>query len=171
MTPSMWQRIKKPRILFLDRDGTLNQGLGDRPPNRPDEVHLLPSVAPVLHHYASLGWRLVIVTNQGGVAFGYQTKAQAQTTHQAVLDALPVDVDASYLCPHHPKGTIPAYAIDCPNRKPAPGAILEALDRYSCPPSECLLVGDRESDLDAATAAHIPFQWAADFFCWEPGPL
>jgi histidinol-phosphate phosphatase family protein len=170
MTPSMWERLKAPRLLLLDRDGTLNRGLGNRPPNQPDEVELLPGVGHRLHQYAALGWRLAIVTNQGGVAFGHQTEAQAHATHQAVLDALPVTIDASHLCPHHPGGTISRYAIDCPNRKPAPGAILEALARFGANAQECLFVGDKDTDQQAAEAAGVPFVWAWDFFGWEmPG--
>jgi len=167
-TPPMRQRIKTPRILFLDRDGTLNQTFERRPPNSPDEVELLPSVGAKLCQYAASGWRLVIVTNQGGVAFGYHSRAGAQCVHQAVLDALPVEIDASYLCPHHPRGTISHYAIDCPNRKPAPGAILDALARFEARPSNCLFVGDMETDLLAAQAAGVPFAWASDFFDWTP---
>ena len=164
MTGSMWQRIKTRKLLLLDRDGTLNRGLGARPPNHPSEIELLPGVAAKLQQYAAMGWRIVIVTNQGGVAFGYQTEAQAQATHQALLDALPVDVDASYLCPHHPAGTIPQYAIQCPNRKPAPGAILDALKRFDAHPQDCLFVGDRDTDQQAAAAAGVPFAWARNFF-------
>lgn len=168
MTPTMWQRIKIPRLLLLDRDGTLNRGLGNRPPNHPDEVELLPGVGTKLRQHVALGWRLVIVTNQGGVAFDYQTEAQAQATHQAVLDALPVRVEASYLCPHHPEGTISQYAIACPWRKPAPGAILDALNRFEVRSEDCLMVGDQDTDRQAAEAAGVPFAWAWDFFGWQP---
>jgi histidinol-phosphate phosphatase family protein len=164
MTKSMWQRIKARKLLMLDRDGTLNRSFGTRPPNHPAEVELLPGVAAKLQQYAAMGWRIVIVTNQGGVAFGYQTEARAQATHQALLDALPVDVDASYLCPHHPEGTITRYAIDCPNRKPAPGAILDALERFGAQPQDCLFVGDMDTDRQAAAAAGVPFAWAWNFF-------
>jgi histidinol-phosphate phosphatase family protein len=164
MVPSMWQRIRSGRLLLLDRDGTLNQSLGTGPPNHPAEIRLLPGVAAKLHQHSSMGWRIVIVTNQGGVAFGYLTEAQAYATHQALLDALPVEVDASYLCPHHPKGTLPRYAIPCPNRKPAPGAILDALERFGAHPQECLFVGDRDTDQQAARAAGVPFAWARKFF-------
>jgi histidinol-phosphate phosphatase family protein len=166
MTGNMWARIKIGRLLLLDRDGTLNRSLGNRPPNRPEEVELLPGVATRLHRYAAWGWHIVIVTNQGGIAYGYQTEAQAHATHQAVLAALPVAVDGSYLCPHHPDGTIPEYAITCPNRKPAPGAIHDALDRFQVKPHDCLFVGDQDSDRLAAEAAGVPFEWANDFFGW-----
>jgi histidinol-phosphate phosphatase family protein len=164
MTPSMWERIKVPRLLMLDRDGTLNRGLGNRPPNSPQEIELLPGVGSRLREYAALGWRLVIITNQGGVAFGYQTELQARATHQALLDALPVAVDGSYLCFHHPEGTIPRYAVACPCRKPDPGAILKALADYQARPEDCLFVGDQDSDRQAAEAAGVPFRWAWRFF-------
>jgi histidinol-phosphate phosphatase family protein len=164
MTPTMWARIKGPRILFLDRDGTLNRSFGNRPANHPMEVEVLPGVAARLHHCAAIGWRLVIITNQGGVAFGYLTETEAHAIQQTVLDALPVAVDSTYLCPHHPEGTIDRYAIDCPNRKPAPGAILDALARFQAKPAHCLFVGDQDSDRQAARAADVPFVWASDFF-------
>lgn len=164
MTRPMWQRIKNDRLLVLDRDGTLNRSLGNRPPSHPTEIELRPGVAAKLHRYAAMGWRLVIITNQGGVAFGYQTEAQARATHEALLKALPVEVDASYLCPHHPRGTIPRYAIPCPNRKPAPGAVLDALTRFDASAKDCLFVGDRDADQQAARAAGVPFAWASDFF-------
>lgn len=164
MTPQAWERIKGRRLLLLDRDGTLNRSLGDRPPNHPHEVEILPGVGRKLHHLASLGWRLVVISNQGGVAFGYQTHRQAWATQRGVLDALPVQVDASYLCPHHPGGTEERYAVDCPNRKPAPGALLDALARFQAQPQDCLFVGDRDSDHEAAIAAGVPFAWAWEFF-------
>ncbi|MCL7454351.1 MAG: HAD-IIIA family hydrolase [Anaerolineae bacterium] len=168
MTPGGWQRIRGDRLLFLDRDGTLNRSLGDRPPNEPSEVELLPGVWRRLHHRASLGWRLVIITNQGGVAFGYRTHRQAWSTHQAVLDALPVEVEANYLCPHHPEGTDPVYATTCPQRKPGPGAILDALARFGSRPGDCLFVGDHDTDRQAAEAAGVPFAWAWEFFATDP---
>lgn len=171
MTPSMWTRIKTSRLLFLDRDGTLNHSLGNRPPNHPAEVRLMPGVASRLHRCAAMGWRIVIVTNQGGIAFGYQTEPQAHATHRAVLDALPVEVDASYLCPHHPDGTIPHYAITCSSRKPSPGAILNALARFGAEPQSCLFVGDQDTDRLAAEAAGVPFKWAWEFFSWKPPVL
>jgi len=164
MTRAAWERIKTRLLLFMDRDGTLNRSLGHRPPNDPREVEILPGVARRLHRAASLGWRLVVVTNQGGVAFGYQTHRQAWLTLQAVLDALPVTFDAVYLCPHHPHGTDPRYAVACPNRKPEPGFLLDALARYGARPEECLIVGDMDTDRLAAEAAGVPFRWAQDYF-------
>ena len=65
------------RLLFLDRDGTLNRTFAGRPPSTPDQVELLPGVGETLLRYVADGWQLVVVTNQGGVANGYLTEAQA----------------------------------------------------------------------------------------------
>jgi len=152
------------RLLFLDRDGTLNCTVGQRPPNHPDEVELLPGVEPLLSRYAADGWQLVVVTNQGGVASGYFTEAQAQAVQQRVLDVLPVSIAASYLCPHMPDAVVPEYAIDCPNRKPRPGFILAALQTFDARAEDCLLVGDSITDKQAAQAASVPYRWADRFF-------
>ncbi len=157
------------RILFLDRDGTLNRSFDSRPPNDVSEVELLPNVVSTLTACAAEGWRLVIVTNQGGVAFGYLSEDEAWAIHQAVLDILPVPVDASYLCPHHPLGDVPPYNVECPRRKPNPGAILHALARFGARPQDCLFVGDMENDRQAAAVAGVPFRRARDFFGWESG--
>jgi len=164
MTPEAWERIKTKRLLFVDRDGTLNRSLGQRPPNHPSEVEILPGVVRGLHHAASLGWRVVVVTNQGGVAFGYHTHRGAWLTLEAVLDALPVTADAAYLCPHHPHGKDARYAMACPNRKPEPGFLLDALARFGAEANECLFVGDMDTDRLAAEAAQVPFRWAWDYF-------
>jgi D-glycero-D-manno-heptose 1,7-bisphosphate phosphatase len=152
-------------LLFLDRDGTLNRSLGHRPPNVPQEVELLPNVASTLTRYAADGWKLVVITNQGGVATGYLDEAQAHAVLQRVIDLLPVPVAASYLCPHMVGARIGKYDLDCPNRKPRPGFILDALERFGAQPEDCLLVGDALTDRQAAEAAGVPFCWADRFFC------
>jgi D-glycero-D-manno-heptose 1,7-bisphosphate phosphatase len=152
------------RLLFLDRDGTLNRTFGSRPPNTPQEVELLPGVPDILTRYAAEGWQIVIVTNQGGVAAGYVTEAQAHAVLQHTIDLLPVPVAAAYMCPHMVRAAVPQYALDCPNRKPRPGFILKALEEFQASAQDCLLVGDSITDRQAAQAANVPFLWADRFF-------
>ena len=151
-------------LLFLDRDGTLNRSVGGRPPNTPHEVVLYPDLGDVLAPYVVEGWQLVVVTNQGGVASGYITEEQAQAIQQRVIEMLPVPVAAAYLCPHLPGASVPRYDLDCPNRKPRPGFILQAMRRFEAQPGDCLFVGDSVTDREAARAAQVPFQWADRFF-------
>jgi D-glycero-D-manno-heptose 1,7-bisphosphate phosphatase len=152
------------RLLFLDRDGTLNRTVRDRAPNRPEEVALLRGVETVLSRYAADGWQLVIVSNQGGVAYGYLTEAQARAVQQRVIDLLPVPVAASYLCPHVSGAPQPEFDLDCPNRKPRPGFLHTALRALGARPENCLFVGDAITDQQAADAAGVPFRWADRFF-------
>jgi len=135
-----------------------------RPPNRPQEVELLPHVTPVLSRYVAQGWQLVIVSNQGGVASGFFSEAQARAVQQRVIELLGLPVAASYLCPHAPEGIVSEYAVDCPNRKPRPGFILAALERFGACAGACLFVGDSITDLQAAQAAGVPYRWADRFF-------
>lgn len=158
------RRIDPVRILFLDRDGTLNRSIEGRPPNTLEEVELLPGVASVLSDYAVRGWAVVIVSNQGGVASGYISEATARAVQQRVVDLLPVPVAASYFCPHMPGGSVAEYAVACPNRKPRPGFILTALGQFGARPEDCLLVGDSSTDREAAAAAEVAFRWADRFF-------
>ncbi|MBN1642491.1 MAG: HAD-IIIA family hydrolase [Anaerolineae bacterium] len=152
------------RLLFLDRDGTLNATRDRRPPNVPDEVTLLAGVAPALTRYAEAGWHVVIVTNQGGVAHGYLSEEAARAVLQRVVDLLPVPVAATYLCPHMSGAALPQYDVDCPNRKPRPGFLLEALARFGARAADCLFVGDAITDRQTAQAAGVPFCWADRFF-------
>jgi len=152
------------RILFLDRDGTLNRSLGGRPPNTLQEVELLPGVAAVLSERVEQGWLLVIVSNQGGVAGGYVSEEDVRAVQQRVVELLQVPVAASYFCPHMPGGRVTEYAIDCPNRKPRPGFILTALERFGARAEDCMFVGDSSTDRLAAQAAGVAFRWADLFF-------
>ncbi|GIV96514.1 MAG: hypothetical protein KatS3mg057_1171 [Herpetosiphonaceae bacterium] len=77
-----------PRLLLLDRDGTLNRTLGRRPPNRPDELQLLPGVRETLQRYLAEGWLPVLITNQAGVAFGYIDEEQLQLLHRRLEELL-----------------------------------------------------------------------------------
>jgi D-glycero-D-manno-heptose 1,7-bisphosphate phosphatase len=152
------------RLLLLDRDGTLNRTDQGHPPDTPDRVQLFPDVRPTLSRYVAEGWQLVIVTNQGGVASGYLSEEQAQAVQQRVVDLLQLPVAAAYLCPHMPDAVVPQYALDCPNRKPQPGFLLTALERFGAQAQDCLFVGDSITDQQAARAAQVPFSWADRFF-------
>lgn len=152
------------RVLFLDRDGTLNRTTNGRPPNVPAKVQLLPGVADVLSRYVAEGWLLAIISNQGGVASGYLSLEQAQAVQRRVIDLLRLPIAADYLCPHMPGARIAEYDTDCPNRKPRPGFIYTALQALEAEPGDCLFVGDAITDLQAAQAAGVPFRWADRFF-------
>jgi histidinol-phosphate phosphatase family protein len=127
-------------------------------------VALLPNVNPVLSRYVADGWQLVIVTNQGGVASGYITLEQACAVQRRVIALLAVPVVAAYLCPHMPNAPLAEYALNCPNRKPRPGAVLRALSAFGVHSQDALFVGDSSTDRQAARSAGVSFCWADRFF-------
>src|ERR671929_1758369 len=97
--------------LFLDRDGTLVHAR--HYPTRPDELRLYDGVGPELRRLQALGMRLVVITNQAGIARGYLTEDDLARMHAHLgheLARLGVRVDGIYHCPHHPEGVVRALA-------------------------------------------------------------
>ncbi len=167
-------------VLFLDIDGTVRQSKDDalgRLVNGPKDVIVFPRAVDRMRQWRARGGLVVGVSNQGGIALGLVSKgrvaeAMAETERQA--EGL---FELIWWCPHHPKAANRAMAR-CSCRKPAPGAITEAvraLEHHrrsqghgpeSYPLSLGLMVGDRPEDRACAEAAGLRFQWAAD---WREG--
>jgi D-glycero-D-manno-heptose 1,7-bisphosphate phosphatase len=148
-------RLIRP-ALFLDRDGVLNRD--DGYVHRPEQVHWVPGARQAVKRFNDLGWYVFVVTNQAGVARGYYDETTVHRLHawmQAELQAEGAHVDAFRYCPHHPEGTVAAYASACPCRKPRPGMLLDCLRDWPVDTSRSLLIGDRQTDMDAASAAGI----------------
>ena len=149
-------RAQKWKIALFDRDGTINVDTGH--PHKPSDLHLIESTIPLLQDYSSRqGWKVVVVTNQAGIARGLYTADQMRVFHDALDSALArfgVRIDAYYHCPHHPDFTGP-----CACRKPAPGMIEKALFDFEADPSECIMFGDKPSDEGAAQAAGVKFSY------------
>ncbi len=130
--------------VFLDRDGTLNKDTGYV--RSPDEVELLPGVGSALARLKRAGVRLVVVTNQSGVARGIFTMADVERVHaklQALLQAEGVEVDAIYCCPHHPDD-------GCACRKPNTAMVDRAVRDLGLDLSRAYVVGDQKRDIELA---------------------
>ena len=142
--------------LLLDRDGTL---IRDDPySGDPSTVTLLPTVITGLQQAIRWGWRLMIITNQSGIARGLLTEASFWARHRQVLVRLAhydIPVTATYYCPHHPDGRVPRYTKACSCRKPAPGLLHQAMRDYQCAPETTHMIGDKPSDYDAGVRAGI----------------
>lgn len=162
------RRPVQPAI-FLDRDNTLiaNDGdLGD-----PAAVRIIDGVGPGLRALRDAGYRLVVVSNQAGVARGRFTEEDVDTVHQRIAtlieeqagrgesDAAAIApgggglIDRFYYCPYHPEATLPDYRRDHPWRKPHPGMILQAARDMGLDLSRSWMIGDQERDVLAGKAA------------------
>ena len=142
--------------VFLDRDGVINVDHGYT--HRIEDFEFVPGSAQALASLQRAGWRLVVVTNQSGIARGLYTNDDYErfTTHmRAQLEAEGVRLDAVLHCPHLPDAAVAAYRRVCDCRKPAPGMLMRAARELSLDLSASVMVGDRLSDLQAGRAAGV----------------
>jgi D,D-heptose 1,7-bisphosphate phosphatase len=142
------------KAVFLDRDGTLivNRHYG----SDPGGIELLAGVAEGLRKLREAGYKLVLVSNQSGVARGYFDEGAVARMHdrlQRMLNRHGAALDGLEYCPHHPEGIMPPYAIECACRKPAPGMLLRAARKHSVNLSASWMVGDIETDVEAGRRA------------------
>lgn len=144
--------------VFLDRDGVLIPDSGY--PHRDEDLVLMPGAAEAVRRLNSLGYLVVIVTNQSGVARGYFTEGQMNAFNDALvrkIAARGARIGAVYACPFHKDADDPKYFHpDHPDRKPNPGMILRAIADHDIDPNRSFLIGDRQSDLEAARRAGMP---------------
>jgi len=167
--------LSKP-VLYLDLDGTVRQGLAElgRFVNGPEDVFVFPEAIARMKAWRKKGGLICGVTNQGGVALGYLTKAQCLAGIQETYEQTGKLFDVISICMHHPDSKDPEEAR-CWCRKPCAGAVViaaEALSRVrsvasivlECyPPHLALFVGDRPEDRECASDASIDFMYAADW--------
>lgn len=146
------------RAVFLDRDGTINEDVGFL--RREEQLRLLPGVAGAVAELNRMGWLVIVVTNQPVIARGEATLEELDAIHRKLETLLGQEgayVDAIYYCPHHPDrgfpGERPEYKIDCACRKPKPGMLLEAADRFHIDLTSSWMVGDSWRDMEAGRAA------------------
>jgi D-glycero-D-manno-heptose 1,7-bisphosphate phosphatase len=145
--------VGRPAV-FLDRDGVLNAAVQHdgrpHPPVSADEVVLRPGAAAACARLRAAGFLLVMVTNQPDIARGTTTRATVDGINDRLVAEL--GLDAACVCPHDD-----ADACGC--RKPAPGLILDAADRYDVDLGASLMVGDRWRDIAAGAAAGVSTVW------------
>ena len=129
------------KAAVLDRDGTIIEDrhyLSD-----PDGVALLPGAVEGLRLLAGAGMKLVVASNQSGVGRGYYTLDDIAAVNREMerrLAERDVVLDGIYFCPHGPEE-------DCDCRKPKPGMILRAASELGFDPAQCVVIGDKLSDL------------------------
>jgi D-glycero-D-manno-heptose 1,7-bisphosphate phosphatase len=141
----------QPGALFLDRDGTINTEVDFL--SSPSGLRLLPRSADAIRRANTLGFRVIVISNQSGVARGLVTEEQLAAIHAELrqqLSASGASVDAIYYCPHHPEIGEGPYRSDCDCRKPKPGMLVRAAREFGIELQRSYVVGDRMIDLQAA---------------------
>ena len=150
------------KAIFLDRDGVVNelvyfpeQGIIDSP-FVADQFRLCPGVPDAVKHFQNAGYKVIIASNQPGVAKGhmpFKNFKQICDTMKARLSEKGVSLDGEYYCLHHPEAIVAQYRIDCECRKPKPGLILKAAKDMDIDISSSWFIGDNLSDIKAGKNA------------------
>ena len=142
------------RAVFLDKDGTL---VDDVPYNvDPARLRLAQGAGPALRLMQDMGYRLIVVSNQSGVARGLFSEAALPPLFAALQGMLAregVSLDGWYWCPHHPQGEATGYAIECGCRKPMPGMLQQAARDHGIDLARSWMVGDILNDVEAGRRA------------------
>ena len=120
--------MKLPKIVFLDRDGTINEEVNYL--HKPEDFRFVPGVPEALRRLHEAGYLLIVITNQAGIARGYYSEADCEALNRYMAEMLAAQgavLTAAYYCPHHPVHGIGAYRKACSCRKPKDGLFLQAL--------------------------------------------
>jgi D-glycero-D-manno-heptose 1,7-bisphosphate phosphatase len=132
--------------LFLDRDGTLMEEVDHC--HDPAKVRAYPGAAEALSCARSLGWSIIIITNQSGIGRGYFSRDQFLEVQGELTRQLGGTIDATYMSPDLPDtGSL--------RRKPAPGMILEAAEEHGIDLARSFMVGDRNLDIECGRNAGV----------------
>ena len=143
--------------VFLDRDGVINVDHGYV--STWERFEFLPGVPDALRALQDAGYLLIVVSNQSGIGRGYYCEADVESLNQAIAQHLGSTVGVTlsefYHCPHHPTEAEGEFRRQCDCRKPAPGMIRQAVLDHGIDLKTSLLVGDKDSDIEAGRAAGV----------------
>lgn len=144
------------KAVFLDRDGVINH----------DHAYVsnilnfefIDGVFDACQQFIKQGYMIIVVTNQSGIGRGYYSEQDFNLLTnwmKAEFDKHQVTISEVYFCPHHPKNALPNYLKKCDCRKPMPGMLNQAINKFDIDVNQSIMVGDKVSDLQAAKAAGI----------------
>ena len=144
------------KVAFLDRDGVINEDLGYI--HSWEQFTYKKLVKPALKTLIDSGYKLVIVTNQSGIARGFYTENDFNLLTEVMQEDLKnsgIHLLDIFYCPHHQDAIIERYKIKCNCRKPKPGLFFQATEKYDIKLLDSVMFGDQESDMKASHAAGI----------------
>lgn len=142
--------------LFLDRDGVIN--VDHAYVCKPEHFEFVDGIFDLCRAAGQLGYLIFVVTNQAGIGRGYYTEQDFLELTGWMCEtfkARGAAIDKVYFCPSHPEYGIGQYKVDSPFRKPGPGMLLQAAEEFGVDLAGSVLVGDKETDIQAGIAAGV----------------
>jgi len=135
------------RAVFLDRDGVICEDVNYM--KNPSQFKLIPGVGSAISLLNDIGLKVVVVSNQSGVARGYLTEEDVKKVNQKMINELggSCHIDAIYYCPHHPEMGSKAYKKECDCRKPNPGMLKFAAQDLNLDLERSFIIGDKMDDI------------------------
>lgn len=140
------------KSIFLDRDGVIVDNSEHYYIWKKEQLTFVDGVFDNLNLLSSKGFKLFIVSNQGGIARGIYTKSEMEDFHREMIHIFQeyqIEIADVLFCPHHPE------VEKCLCRKPSGLMIEKLIAKYRLTKADCLMIGDSESDIEAATQAGI----------------
>ncbi len=144
------------KALFLDRDGVIN--VEKNYVWRTEDFEFIPGIFELCALAQKRGFKLIVITNQAGIARGYYTETDFRHLTDWMLAAFRergIGIDRVYHCPFHPTAGVGEYRQESFDRKPNPGMILKARADFALDLSKSVLIGDKDSDIEAGRAAGV----------------
>jgi D-glycero-D-manno-heptose 1,7-bisphosphate phosphatase len=144
------------KAVFLDRDGVINHDYAYV--SKIEDFEFIDGVFDACQQFIKQGFMIIVVTNQSGIGRGYYSEQDFNVLTdwmKSEFNKHQIPITEVYFCPHHPKNALPEYLKECDCRKPMPGMLNQAIERFDIDVSKSIMVGDKISDLQAAQAAGI----------------
>lgn len=149
------EKLRRPAV-FFDRDGVLNHDSGYT--FETHKLEWIDGAREAVKAVNDAGYFAFVITNQSGVARGYYEEHHVVALHRWMADQMaPIGahIDAFEYCPDHPDGTVARYCLTSDRRKPSPGMITDLLARFPIDMARSMVIGDKDSDMEAARAAGV----------------
>lgn len=144
------------KAVFLDRDGVIN--IDHSYVHKVEDFDFMPGIFELCRYLKQRGYKLIIATNQSGIGRGYYSEndfLKLSDWMKAQFTENQCEIDALYYSPYHPEKAKAPYLKKSECRKPAPGMLLQAIKDFDLEPGDCAMIGDNETDIQAAKAAGI----------------